>query len=242
MSSTNRGGKRHASDYYITPKKEIIRFMTAFLCDYEIDNPQDLTWFDPCAGGGRQVLETKRSGTIITENNEMAYPSVISKDFGAEDVYTMDLRPDSASDLIGSYIELYDKFNGKGVQTEWQHDRTECPVVDPHVIITNPPFSHAPQIIEQALKDVDGNGFVIMLLRLNFFGSQDREKFFSENMPESIYVHSRRMSFTPDKKTDSVEYAHFVWRPHLNPKSAQLFHLSPITNPLSGEAVQSNII
>ena len=217
MSSTNRGGKRHASDYYITPRVEIERFLSAFLDDYEIDNPEKLTWFDPCAGGD------------LSENNPMAYPSVIIDEFDAE-VFTMDIREDSAAEIIGSYIKLTDKFTGKGVQTEHKQTRTKCPVIDPDIIITNPPFSHAVPIIKQALKDVDGNGFVIMLLRLNFFGSQDREEFFRDNMPESIYVHSRRMSFTPDNKTDSVEYAHFVWRPNSNPKCSNLFHLSPLKN------------
>ena len=31
-------------------------------------------------------------------------------------------------------------------------------------------------------------------------------------MPKYIFVHHQRMSFTEDKKTDSIEYAHFVWQ------------------------------
>lgn len=31
-------------------------------------------------------------------------------------------------------------------------------------------------------------------------------------MPHEIYVHSKRMSFTKNGGTDSVEYAHFVWK------------------------------
>lgn len=228
MSSTNRGGDRHASDYYITPRNEIERFLSAFLVDYEIDRPDRLTWFDPCAGGGVQITHSKRSGTMTTVNNPMAYPSVIEREFGAE-VVTQDIRRDSAADHIGSYIDM--------PETSPPVLRSQTPVIDPDIIITNPPFSHATQIVEQALKDVDGQGFVIMLLRLNFMGAQSREPFFRDNMPESIYVHSRRMSFTPDNKTDSVEYAHFIWRPHLNPKSAALHHLSPLTQPLVSERI-----
>ena len=227
MSSTNRGGQRHASDYYITPAIEIERFLSAFLHYYEIGNPEKLTWFDPCAGGGVQITHSKRTGTMTSHNNPMAYPCVIRNKIGAEDIYTMDKRDDSAAQIIGSYIELFDKFDSKGNQTEWQQDKTHIPVISPDIIITNPPFSHAQQIIEQALEDVDDNGFVIMLLRLNFFGSKQRESLFQNSMPESIFVHSRRMSFTPDNGTDSVEYAHFVWRKNLNPESAALFHLSP---------------
>ena len=52
---------------------------------------------------------------------------------------------------------------------------------------------------------------VIMLLRLNFFGSKDRKEFLQQNMPKYCYVHSRRMSFTDDGKTESIEYMHAVW-------------------------------
>ena len=228
MSSTNRGGQRHASDYYITPTIEIERFLSAFLNYYEIDNPEKLTWFDPCAGGGVQISHSKRTGTSVSYNNPIAYPKVIGEKLGVEDIYTMDKGDDSAAQIIGSYIELFDKFDSKGNQTEFQQDKTPSPVINPDIIITNPPFSHAREIIEQALDDVNDNGFVIMLLRLNFFGSKQRESLFQKSMPESIFVHSRRMSFTPDGGMDSVEYGHFVWRKNLNPQSAALFHLSPL--------------
>ncbi|HBF3986180.1 TPA: hypothetical protein KOD80_004273 [Clostridioides difficile] len=41
-------------------------------------------------------------------------------------------------------------------------------------------------------------------------------------MPKYIFVHNRRMSFTDDGKTDSIEYAHFVWQKGYNPKFSQL--------------------
>ena len=233
MSSTNRGGDRHASDYYITPKSEIKKFLSAFLTEYEIYRPDKMTWFDPCAGGGVQKTHSKRSGHMISHDNPMAYPSVIEDEFGAE-VFTMDIREDSAAETKGSYITLNDRFiKSSGKQVEWATERTPCPVQDPDIIITNPPFSHAVPIIEQALRDVDDQGFVIMLLRLNFFGSQDREIFFQTTMPEAIFVHPTRMSFTPDNQTDSVEYAHFVWRKNRNPRSASLFHLSRIENTMT---------
>lgn len=33
-----------------------------------------------------------------------------------------------------------------------------------------------------------------------------------DNMPKYCYVHHKRMGFTDDGKTDSIEYAHFVWQ------------------------------
>lgn len=42
-------------------------------------------------------------------------------------------------------------------------------------------------------------------------GSQNRKGFWLEFPPDEIYIHSKRMCFTGDGKTDSIEYAHFVW-------------------------------
>jgi hypothetical protein len=59
-------------------------------------------------------------------------------------------------------------------------------------------------------------GYVVMLLRLNFLESKARKQFFENNMPERIYVHHKRMSFTDDGKTDSVAYMHAVWKQGTN--------------------------
>ncbi len=50
-----------------------------------------------------------------------------------------------------------------------------------------------------------------MLLRLNFFGSQERSTWFKSNMPVNCYVHSKRLKFTNTGGTDSIEYMHAVW-------------------------------
>lgn len=106
--------------------------------------------------------------------------------------------------------------------------------------LTHPPFAIATDIIEKALQDVDDDGYVIMLLRLNFFGSQSREWFFEKYMPEWAFVHHIRIGFT-DKKdkdgytifdkdgvpkrgsTDSIEYMHAVWhKSNLKPEYTKL--------------------
>lgn len=75
------------------------------------------------------------------------------------------------------------------------------------LILTNPPYSIALELLEKALYDAET---VIMLLRLNFLGSQKRHTFFIENEPTAIYVLSKRPSFT-GKGTDSTEYCWMVW-------------------------------
>ena len=77
----------------------------------------------------------------------------------------------------------------------------------PQVIITNPPFNQAVPIIEKALDDVADDGYVIMLLRLNFFGSKDRKPFFDKYMPEWCFVHHIRIGFCDKKNSDGyVEF------------------------------------
>lgn len=82
----------------------------------------------------------------------------------------------------------------------------------PTLIVTNPPYNIAQDIIEKAIKDVAYAGFVIMLLRLNFLGSQNRLNFWKQYQAKYIFVHAQRPSFRPDGKTDATEYAHFVWQ------------------------------
>jgi hypothetical protein len=77
------------------------------------------------------------------------------------------------------------------------------------VVICNPPFSLAREFVETSLPLGD---WVLMFLRLNFLGSARRNAFFRRRMPD-VYVIPDRPSFTADGKTDSIEYAWFVWPP-----------------------------
>jgi len=81
------------------------------------------------------------------------------------------------------------------------------PLPSIRVIITNSPFSLAQEFVEHALCWMDAT--VIMLLRLNFLGSQKRAKLFHGSMPD-VYVLPKRPSFTGGG-TDATEYAWMVW-------------------------------
>ena len=200
MSSTNRGYERHKRDYYFTPVSEIENFLNDFL-KYE-SNALDGQIVDPCAGGDR--------------TRDMSYPKAIKKVSNRwEDILTIDIREDSKANVIRDYLEYNLLF-------------------EPDCIITNPPFRIALGenynrftdrkigIIEKALKDVRENGWVIMLLRLNFFGTQDRKTFWDKYMPKYVFVHHQRISFTGDGNTDSIEYAHFCWQKGNYPTESKL--------------------
>lgn len=199
MSSTNRGYERHKTDYYVTPKKHIKDFLKQFFIDiFEsgvIDDVQG-TAENP------QRLLWLDPCCGGDDKHEASYPAVIKEMFDI-DIETMDIREDSKAEIKANYLEtILD--------------------IKPDIIITNPPFFCAKEIIEKAINDVTDGGYVIMLLRLNFFGSNDRQEFFRKYMPILTYVHHRRMSFTDDGKTDSIEYCHMVWQKGRDPDFTML--------------------
>lgn len=124
----------------------------------------------------------------------MSYPYAMKEWVDPRDLTTVDIRPDSRAAIKADFFR-------------WQ---------PPHLfdlVISNPPFSTAIPFVERSMDFTKPGGFVVMLLRLNILGSQDRFAFWQANLPKYIFVHSRRMSFGgAPKGTDSIEYAHFVWQ------------------------------
>lgn len=192
MSSTNRGYDRHATDFYVTPPSCVREFLQAWKKDMPEYNFRRACYLDPCAGGDA--------------NHEMTYPQVLHEVLQAHEIATMDIREDSRAN-----------YNGHDYLTTTE-GVTKCN----DIIITNPPFYLAKEIIEKALNDVNEGGYVVMLLRLNFLGSKGRKTFFEQYPPERIYVHHKRMSFTDDGKTDSIEYMHAVWKKNYTPEATLL--------------------
>lgn len=142
------------------------------------------------------------------ENHEASYPSAIGKYLKDKEysIITNDIREDSISDLKGDYLEMKLDF-------------------EPDMIISNPPFGIIEDFVKKSLEDVKMNGAVVMLQRLNYFGSKKRNKWLKDNMPTYCFIHGKRMSFTDDGKTDSIEYAHFVWIKGMNPEYTRTYLL-----------------
>jgi len=211
MSSTNRGYDRHVSDYYVTPESCIKTFFSHWLDDLQGEfwddnlsvgtNPEKAAWLDPCAGGKTIFNAVHNQDFTLTR---MSYPEVIRREFAPSVLDTIDIRQDSLADRKEDYL--------KAIVDKNLYD----------VIITNPPFYSAKEIIKKALSDVKDEGYVVMLLRLNFFGSNERKAFWDTQMPVWAYVHHRRMSFTDDGKTDSIEYMHAVWQKNYSPDFTML--------------------
>ena len=76
------------------------------------------------------------------------------------------------------------------------------------VVLTNPPFSLATEFVLHSLQVAK---VTVMLLPLGFLASQRRAPLFQKHPLKALYVLSKRPSFTSDGKTDSTDYAWFVW-------------------------------
>lgn len=227
MSSTNRGAIRSDFDYYITDPDDATLFLRHWRktnpeADRLLDTPSTRV-FDPCAGGNKErVLWLFKEGVVcpncgFIENEKdcqkhkpkfpvifdipptpCSYPTALRRvcDPGII-IDTNDIRIDSPAEQHANFLLLY-------------------PANKPDIIITNPPFDIALQVIEHSLKIVKPGGLVVMLLRLNFFGSGKRKSFFDRCMPISHDIHHERLGFTPDGKTDSIEYMHATWKQGVN--------------------------
>jgi len=83
--------------------------------------------------------------------------------------------------------------------------KTHCDVV-----ITNPPYSLAQEIITHYLEVVKPRE-TIMLLRVPFLESKKRHSFWQKHPVNKLYVLSRRPSFKGNGKTDATAYGFFIW-------------------------------
>lgn len=95
------------------------------------------------------------------------------------------------------------------------------------VAIGNPPFNLAMDFIEQSLRLAD---CVVMLLRLNFMGSEVRWDWM-RRYPADLYILPNRPSFR-GYGSDSVEYAWYVWEEGLKERVFGLHRLLD-TTPLA---------
>lgn len=238
MSSTNRSNARdfHIADYYVTPKNSVRKFMLEFI-DNELFPTYWTNWMDsikildPCAWWNpekkfdvsieewdeyksmKKDLEKVADIVIfkwdkfecIQKEKDMSYPKVL-EEWGMK-VLSNDLREDSPAMYHSDFLKA-----------------TQENIYD--LVITNPPFAIAQEIIEKSLQVCKGWWYVVMLLRLNYIGSNDRAKFWQKYPPYAIYADNKRMSFTPDKGTDSIEYAHFVWKKWESPENAKFYILT----------------
>ncbi|MFT4975052.1 MAG: hypothetical protein ACI8S6_000939 [Myxococcota bacterium] len=138
---------------------------------------------EPCAGDGALIRACTRLRDDITWSAAELRPAC------QRDLTTAIGDPDRL--YIGDLLSAGDWISGQA----------------PDVIITNPPFRIAREILDFCL---GRQATVVMLLRLNFLASAARAALMRQHPPD-VYVLPNRPSFLSGGKTDSVEYAWFVW-------------------------------
>lgn len=88
------------------------------------------------------------------------------------------------------------------------------PVLEPHGIVTNPPYKLAMQFAKKALQETF---YLALLLRTNFLESTARLPFFREHQPARIWISSRRLpmmhrhGWQGPRAPSNTCFAWFVW-------------------------------
>jgi hypothetical protein len=186
MSSTNRGKARKRNDNYPTPAWVVHRIL-------EHDRIRRLAscplWIEPGVGNGAIVQAT--SGLITRSGYSRPTWHVFDK---RETPFLTRMKHGTVLDVTDVSATKRWLKGLPGVRLD-------------RVVIGNPPFSHARRFIDVS-REAAAN--VLLLLRLNFLGSEERASFIRGATPD-VYVLPNRPSFVKNGKTDSIEYAWFHW-------------------------------
>lgn len=196
MSSTNRGGQRSEADWYATPPWCVHRLLDEFELSYPDGHPkrwQNLPggrWLEPCAGDGEIIR------AVNSRRSDIEWSACELRVNMQKHLQPLVRVSETSTLVMGDLLQTrLEDFGGKRFD----------------VAITNPPFRIAMPIVRKCRELAD---MTIMLLRLNFWGSDDRQPFMWEHAPDT-YVLPNRPMFSINKKgkpgTDSPEYAWMVW-------------------------------
>ena len=83
-------------------------------------------------------------------------------------------------------------------------------------VLTNPPYKMALEFVKHAIELLMDGNKAIFFLKIQFLEGKERYKFFQENPPKFVYVHSERQKCAINNqfeniKSSAVCYAWFVW-------------------------------
>ena len=214
MSSTNRGATRNLDDHYATPP-DLCRLICETLRDDGwIEEPMNL--LEPGCGEG-------------------FFLDAMAETWPYAEIEGVDLNPD----LVALARERgHNVRQGDVLGTDWP---------DFSGIIGNPPFKEADEFIDALLPSLDPNGrgvaagTLAFILRLNYLGGKERyRRCWSKRPPSHVYVLPARAGFTPDGRTDSVEYGVFVWRHgHVGPTTLSHLDNTRISNKWAGATIST---
>lgn len=185
MSATNRGSVREERDFYATPDYSVFSLLRA--CPWlELAGKR---WLEPAAVGGAIIDAVNRYAAVNWTTPALEW-TAIDIQFAPE--FDRRIRHFEMSYLD---YEPSDEFD---------------------VIITNPAYlNDLPCRYLDHSRRFKGNPIIIQLLRLNFYGSQRRSKWWQSNIPDGQLTLSERPRFVRGG-SDSCEYSWFIWSPFGN--------------------------
>lgn len=181
MSATGRGKKnRDPFDYYPTPAWCVERFL-----EKAGGRLKKGTWVEPCAGDGA-IIRAASPFAVDVQWHAVEFQAQFEKRLKNTPGVT--------------HVDISDFL-------VWQYKPQKAnPGVKADVILTNPPYKMAQDMIKHAMTQADQ---VCMLLRLNFLASEVRCEWMQKHTPD-VYVIPNRPSFR-GKGSDACEYGWFVW-------------------------------
>ena len=176
--------ERHPDDAYMSPS-----WAVQLALDH-IPLRSEGTILEPCAGTGNFVRALRER-----------YPN--------RGIRALDINPAFAPSLRQwtPVVEVAD-FR----QWAIAYRREMGAKVGPGLIITNPPFSIAREILDAAFLVATPTTQIVMLLRLSFLESEARKAWWQNHPVDAVYALSKRPSFTGDGKTLGQAFGFFVWR------------------------------
>lgn len=182
MSSTGRGS-RDAMDFYPTTPE-----LARLLCESVAHD-----YGDRALGWPRSIGEPGSGYGSFLVACRKTWPEAHVVGYELQDQMVLATRPAFLTDHMD--LTRHDLRAG--------HD----------LIIGNPPFSVADLLIPSLIEQLHPTrGVLALLLRLNYMGGIERyQTLWRDHMPSRVYVLPRRPGFMPNGRSDSTEYALYVW-------------------------------
>lgn len=178
------GGERREHDFYETPLEVAATAMYHIPCEANFVR----TALDPGAGSGIWAKALRLF-------NPVAH------------ITGVEIQP--PHDVITDHTEFQQSYD------EWHFaDYLEWETENKYdLIMGNPPYKLAHEFIDKSLDLLAPNGQLVFLLRLAMLESMKRYRTLWTQSPiYKVYVSTRRISFTGDRKTDDTAYGIFVWK------------------------------
>ena len=188
MSSKGNKKPSRPHDVYLTPRPAVLRAFRWLAELYPAFKPN---WFlEPGCGEG-------------------VFSSVAREVFSPQHICGVDVRDSISAENRGRFTHLE---RGEDFLS-W-----DPPAHPFELIATNPPFTHAEGFLRKSLVLLPPEGgLMLFLLRIAFLAGQRRSSLWSGRaaLPLArVSVLPQRLSFTEDGRTDSADYAWFLFDTH----------------------------